>query len=338
MRLAFFELEPWEEVYLKEHLKGHQLVFHSGKLDKHNAHRFKDVEGMGVFIYSYLNKDVLDCLPSLKFITTLSTGYDHIDIAECQKRKILVSNVPTYGENTVAEHTFALLLNISRKVYESVEQTRKGSFELQGLRGFDLKGKTIAVIGAGSIGMHVIRMALGFEMDVIAFERHPDFQWAKKRGFRYAKSLSDAVRHADIITLHLPLMSETNHIFDKALFKRCKKGVILINTARGGLVDTKSLLWALDKKIVAAAGLDVLEEECVIKEEKQLLSKHFIPECDLHTLLYDHILLQRQNVYITPHNAFNSKEALIRILNTGIENVDAFVKGKPIHLVLPAKT
>ena len=333
MRIAFFELEKWEEDYIKDNLKGHSIVFNSGKLDKHNAHKFRDCEAVGIFIYSDINKDVLAKMPKLKYIVTLSTGYDHIDLEECKKRNILVSNVPFYGENTVAEQAFAHILNISRKIYESIKRTRKGSFELKGLRGFDLKGKTIAIIGAGHIGMHVVRMALAFEMNVIALERHPDNNLAKKMVFSYAKSISDAVKNADIITLHLPLTDKTKHILNKKIFRLCKKGVVIINTARGALINTKDLIWALDKGIVGAAGLDVLEEECVIREEKQLLSKHFIPECDLHTLLYDHILMAKDNVYISPHNAFNTKEALIRILNTGISNVQSFEKGSHVNAV-----
>ena len=171
-------------------------------------------------------------------------------------------------------------------------------------------------------------MARGFEMKVVAFDHHPDQALARRLGFSYARSIAEAVTDADIVTIHLPFVKETKHVVNKSLLKRCKKGLILINTARGGIIDSKALLWALDAGIVAAAGLDVLEEECVIKEEKQLLSKHFLPECDLHTLLYDHMLMQRENVYLTPHNAFNSKEALLRILHTGIENILGFVAGK----------
>ncbi len=332
MKIAFFELEEWEKDCIRQNLKGQQLLFINDKLTKETAAKAKDCNAVAVFIYSKIDKAVLEKLPKLRFIATMSTGYDHIDTAAAKKRKIVVSNVPTYGENTVAEHTFALILALSRKIVDSADRTRRGDFTLDGLRGFDLKGKTIGVVGTGHIGMHVIRMAKGFEMGVIAFDVKKDAAAAKKLGFRYV-DFNTLLKSSDIITLHCPYNKATRHLINRSNIGRIKKGAMLINTARGGLVETQALLKALNSEIIPAAGLDVLEEECNIKEEKQLLSKDFGKECDLRTMLTNHMLQNQKNVIITPHNAFNSKEALARILNTTIENINAFAKKKPINVV-----
>ena len=332
MKIAFFELEDWEKDYIRQNLKGHKLLFVDGKLTKETAAKAKDCDAVAVFIYSEVDEKVLRQLPKLKFIAAMSTGYDHIDIDAAKAKKIVVANVPTYGENTVAEHTFALILALSRKVIDSVDRTRKGDFTLEGLRGFDIKGKTIGVVGTGHIGMHVIRMAKGFEMNILAFDVKKNAAAAKKLGFKYA-DFNTLLQKSDIITLHCPYNKSTHHIINGGNIGKVKKGAMLINTARGGLIETAALLKALSNGTIAAAGLDVLEEECNIKEEKQLLSKDFGKKCDLKTMLANHILQNQKNTIITPHNAFNSKEALTRILNTTIENVEAFAKRKPINIV-----
>ncbi len=332
MKIAFFELEEWEKDYIQQNLKEWQLEFIDGTLTRETAAKAKYCDAAAVFIYSKIDKAVLEKLPKLKFIATMSTGYDHIDVVAAKKRKVTVSNVPTYGENTVAEHTFALILALSRKIAESAERTRHGDFTLEGLRGFDLKGKTIGVIGTGHIGMHVIRIAKGFEMNVVAFDVKKELAAAKKLGFKYA-DFDSLLQKSDIITLHCPYNKATHHLINNGNIGKVKKGAMLINTARGGLVETRALLRALDNGTIVAAGLDVLEEECNIKEEKQLLSKDFEKECDLKTMLGNHMLLNHKNVIITPHNAFNSKEALVRILSMTIENIKAFEKKKPINIV-----
>ena len=158
MKIAFFELEDWEKKYFETKLNDHELSFFDEPLTEDFDQNLNggpsgcDAEIISVFIYSKINAKTLDKLPKLKFIATRSTGYDHIDITECKKRGIVVSNVPSYGENTVAEHTFALILALSRKIVECVERTKKGSFELSGLRGFDLRGKTLGIVGCGNIG------------------------------------------------------------------------------------------------------------------------------------------------------------------------------------------
>ncbi|MDP3766141.1 MAG: NAD(P)-dependent oxidoreductase [Nanoarchaeota archaeon] len=331
-KIAFFELEDWEKGYLAKNLKNCNLKFIDSHLDEKNAAQAKDFDAIGVFIYSIVDKKILESLPNLRLIVTLSTGFDHIDLKECKKRKITVCNVPHYGENTVAEHTFALILNLTRKIHKAYERTVKGDFTVEGLRGIDLQGKTIGVIGAGGIGRHVIRMAKGFEMKVIAYDKFKSSRLAKKLGFKYV-SLDYLLKNSDIITLHTPYSKSTHHMINKKAISKMKKDVLVINTARGAIIDTSALLDGLQSGKIGGAGLDVLEGECFIKEERQLLSRNFMKECDLKTVLQDHLLLKRPNVIVTPHNAFNSWEALHRILDTTILNINSFLRKKPANAV-----
>ncbi len=327
-KIIFFETEDWERSYIKKDLGKAEFI--QGHLDQNNAGKAKDAEIIGIFIYSRITAKILDMLPKLKLIATMSTGYDHIDLNECKKRGIKVCNVPNYGENTVAEHTFSLILALSRKIIESSERTRKGDFTLEGLRGFDLKGKTIGIVGMGSIGQHVARIARGFEMKSIAFDLKKDSKLARTLDFKYV-NLAYLLKNSDIITLHCPYNKATHHLINRGNTGTIKKGAILINTARGGLIETNAMIRALNSGRLKAAGLDVLEEECAIKEEKQLLSRKFAETCDLRTVLQNHILERMNNVIITPHNAFNSNEALLRIIDTTIININAFNRKKPIN-------
>ncbi|OHA71356.1 MAG: hydroxyacid dehydrogenase [Candidatus Wildermuthbacteria bacterium RIFCSPLOWO2_12_FULL_40_9] len=332
LKIAFFETEPWEINYLKPRLKGLDLIFFEDKLTSRNLKKILDVDVLSPFIYSVVDKKVINSLESLKYIATRSTGFDHIDLKSCRRKNILVSNVPTYGENTVAEHTFALILALSRKVHLSWERTQKGNFSLDNLRGFDLKGKNLGVVGVGNIGRHVIRIAKGFDMNILAFDIKKDQKFAKEIGFKYVP-LDYLFKNSDIITLHVPYNRATHHLVNLKTLKLFKKGCYLINTARGGICDTTALLKGLKQGIFAGLGLDVLEEECFIKEEIELLSTVFKRTCDLKTVLENHILINQPNVVITPHNAFNSKEALTRILDTTVESIKSFAKNKPINLV-----
>lgn len=332
LKIAFFEIEPWEIDHLKSQLRGFNLSFFEDKLNLQNLRKVLDVNVLSPFIYSTIDKKTINSIKSLKYIATRSTGFDHIDLNTCQQRNILVSNVPTYGENTVAEHTLALILALSRKIYPSLERAKKGDFSLENLRGFDLKGKTLGVVGIGNIGRHVARIAHGFEMDVLAYDIHKDQKLAKEIGFEYVP-LDYLFKNSDIITLHVPYNKATHHLVNLKTLKLFKRGCYLINTARGGVCDTTTLLRGLKQKVFAGLGLDVLEEECFLKEERELLTSTFKKTCDLKTALENHILINQPNVIITPHNAFNSREALTRILDTTIENIKAFAKKKPVNLV-----
>lgn len=332
MQITSFELEAWEEQYLKTRFPKHQFVISRNKITPKDLKTLCNTTILTIFVYSPITAQLLTQMPKLKLICTMSTGYDHIDLAACAKLGITVCNVPSYGENTVAEHAMALILAISRKIIPSIEHTRRGNFSLEGLRGFDLKNKTLGVVGVGKIGTHLITMAKGFEMKILGYSHHQDKRLAKKLGFSYT-TFDKLISRSDIISFHIPYNTSTHHMLNEKNITHIKKGAIIINTARGSIINTEALLHALDKGIVSYAGLDVLEEECLIKEDRELLSTHFAKKCDLKTVLQDHILLTRENVLITPHNAFNSQEALTRILDTTAKNIEAFLKKKPINTI-----
>ena len=330
-RIAFFEIKGWEKKLLRKRLKNMSLDFFKEPLSLENAGKVKGYEAISVFIYSKINKEVIFKLPELKLIATRSTGFDHIDLRECKKKGIAVSNVPFYGENTVAEHTFALILSLSRNVHKSYLRALRGDFSIEGLKGFDLEGKTLGVVGAGHIGLHVIRIAKGFGMDVVVFDTHQDKFLAEVMGFEYV-TFGELLKNSDIITLHVPHNKFTHHLINKENIKLIKKGAVLINTSRGEVVDPEALIEALNKKILQGAGLDVLEGEELIKEEKQLLYDKKKLE-SLANLVRGHILLSRDNVVFTPHIGFYSQEALERILETTADNILGFMSGNPHNVV-----
>ena len=200
------------------------------------------------------------------------------------------------------------------------------------MTGFDLKGKTIGIIGLGNIGRHVARIAKGFEMNILGCDEKQDKKLAKELGFKYV-SLEDILKNSDIITLHIPLNEKTSHIINSENINLIKSGAYLINTSRGGIIETDALVKALDNKILAGAGLDVLEQEPLIKEESQLLSKELSNDFDFKTLWQGHVFMEKEKVIITPHNAFNSKEALERILEVTVLNIKSFLSGKAVNVV-----
>jgi len=328
--IAFFEAEDQDKQKIKKVFSGHKLLISSKTIHDENLSSFSDAEIISVFVYSKVSQQIISSFPKLKLIATRSTGYDHIDIYECNKRSISISTVPNYGKHTVAEHAFALLLALARKMEQSIERTRRAVFESSGLTGFDLNGKTIGVIGTGNIGLHAIQIARGFGMNVIAYDAFPNEGAAKLYGYRYV-SLIDLLKNSDIITIHVPLIGNTTHMLNKKNMKLIKKGAVLINTSRGGIVETAALVDALNSGRLVGVGLDVLEEELLIKDKSQLFKK--LKRKQLDTALSDYYLLDHPSVIVTPHNAFNTKEALGRILDQTIENIQSFLKNKPINIV-----
>lgn len=334
MKIGFFEINTEEQSHIKKSLKGHDLFFFKENIQDVAISKIKNLDIVSVFIYSKIDSKLILQLKQLKAISTRSTGFDHVDVKAATKAKIPVFNVPFYGENTVAEHTFGLILSLSRNIHKSFVRTLENDFSIQGLQGFDLKGKTIGIIGGGHIGMHVARMARAFSMKVLVYDIYRNNFLSEVIGYEYA-DFDELLKKSDIISLHAPYNEHTHHLINKNNIKQIKKGAILINTARGGLIDTDALMLALEKKIVAGAGLDVIEGEEIIREEHQLLHDTSKNLDKWKTIIRDHKIFSMDNVIFTPHNAFNSREATLRILDTSVENIQGFLSNKYVNIVKP---
>ncbi len=335
MKIGFFEIEDWEIDYLKNSFgAGHQLFFTKDKLNKDALPQEKDFDVISVFVGSAVDKEVINSFPNLKLITTRSTGFDHIDSAAAKEKNIAVAYVPGYGDNTVAEFAFALILSLSRKIFEAYDRIKeRGLFNFDGLRGFDLNGKTIGVVGTGRIGCYMIKIAKGFGMNVIAYDAFQKEELCAKLGFKYV-SFDELLSQSDVISLHVPYLPSTHHLINSENISKIKKGALLINTSRGAVVETEAIVKGLNLGILGGVGLDVLEEEGAIADEKALLLYGHPEEHDLRTILANHVLIDMPNVIITPHTAFNTQEALQRILSTDIENIKSFVeKNTPAYPV-----
>ncbi|AKU90517.1 hydroxyacid dehydrogenase [Vulgatibacter incomptus] len=332
MKIDVFEIDrPDREAFMRLQPE-HEVRFCREKLSLENVDQSADAEAISIFIDSSVTRAVLDALPRLRLIATRSTGFDHIDLDACRERGITVCNVPSYGKHTVAEHVFGLLLTISHRLEEAIERTRKGDFSSKGLEGFDLRGKTLGVIGTGDIGKEVIRIANGFGITVLGYDVDRDEEAARVLHFRYVE-LDELFGSSDVITLHVPSNPRTHHLISDRAFAAMRDGVVLINTARGDVVDVRALARALAQGKVAAAGLDVLPDEPVIREEAELLRSVYERDHDLSTLLADEVLVRMKNVVVTPHSAFNTREAVGRILETSVDNLRAFADGAPRNVV-----
>lgn len=334
MKIAVFEAEEWEERACVQLGSEHILRCTGDVLDLRSVAGHADAEIVSTFVNSKLDADVLAHFPRLKLIATRSTGYDHIDLAWCAAHDVSVANVPDYGDSTVAEHAFALLLAVARHLIEAVERTRRGNFSQAGLRGFELHGRTLGVVGTGRIGRRVIEIGGGFGMPVIAYDAEPDQMAATGLGFRYA-SLDEVLAAADVLTLHVPATPQTAGMIADREFGLMKQDAILINTARGNIVDVPALVRALTSGRLRAAGLDVLPREPLIREEAEIFRADARAEDhDLKALVANHVLLRFPNVIVTPHNAYNTQSAVRRIIETTVRNIEGFAAGDPQNLVV----
>ncbi|RYD70636.1 MAG: hydroxyacid dehydrogenase [Verrucomicrobiaceae bacterium] len=343
MNFYFVATEPAEEAFFREALPECELRFVSDLTEVE-----ADVEGMSIFIQCCVDAAFLENHPKLRMVTTRSGAVDHIDLQACRSRGVTVGHVPVYGETTVAEHTFALILALSRRLREVMAVPAQGQFSYAGARGFDLAGKTLGVVGMGHIGQRVARFGHCFSMRVLAYdpiEMSADF--AEKHKIEWA-SLENLLREAHVVTLHVLLSPVTRHILNRETLALCRPGVLIVNTARGGLIDTMALMEALDSGHIGGVGLDVLEDERVLRKgATDIISAEIVkhlqedasPEQDqvhrerrvrdLQELMVSHSMLTRPNVVFTPHVAFNSVEAVERLNTVTVENIRAFLAGKP---------
>lgn len=272
-------------------------------------------EVVSCFIYSRFTAEVLRRLPKLKLLCTRSVGYNHIDLDACAKQGITVCHVPDYGSHVIAEHVFALLLSTLRHIAEADRRTEQGQFDYHGLRGIALRGKTIGIVGTGKIGRRVAEIAQGFGMQIIAVDRCRALALEQSGVVRYV-SLSELLAGSDIISLHIPSTPETRHCIDAKAFSTMKPGVILVNTARGDLVDEKALFTALQDGRVRYALLDVLENEQNVSEHAQLIG--------------------HPNVVTTPHIAFYAEESMRNMYDDALRSIAEWLAGKtPEHAVRP---
>ena len=339
--IYFLDAEAGDAAFFEEALAGENLRF-VDRLSQVGA----DARVLSFFIHTHIDAAFLDAHPNLKLIAARSTGTDHIDGEACRARGITVANVPSYGEHTVAEHTFALILTLSRRMREVIGNPGKNDrVPYEPVRAFELRGKTLGVIGAGRIGQHVIRMARAFGMKVLTFDVTqtpcpPEVEDCE------AATLDRLLAESHIVSLHLPLLPETQHLLNREAFARCRRGAIVINTARGGLIDTDALLEALASGQVGGAGLDVLEEDSILRQETtSVISEQIVQRLhsvtgptelhdrapgrikELENLLRNKRLLARPDVIFTPHVAFNSVEAIERINRVTVENIGLFLRG-----------
>ena len=334
MRVAYIQRDGSERDHIISKIGDMADLYFYKSLEDITHDEASEVEIISLFFKRYLGQKELAKFPSLKMIAIRSTGFDNLDLKACKERGITVTNVPDYGERTVAEYAFALILSVSRKICRSNRAVREtGRFSRENLRGFDLYGKRLGVIGTGHIGMNVIRIAKGFGMEVVAFDPFPKPEEAGLIGFEY-RDFDTVLGESDILTLHAPYNRHTHHMINYESIARFKDGVFLINVSRGGLIETGALIKALESGKVAGAALDVLEEEDSIGSKKELFEDPHPRAEILQKLLADQYLINHPNVIVTPHNAFNTKEAFERIQDSTVLNIISFIKGQPINTVI----
>ncbi|NJK84831.1 MAG: 2-hydroxyacid dehydrogenase [Bacteroidales bacterium] len=323
-KIAFFDSKPYDKLSFNEINKdyGYEIKYFQYHLTPDNLVLSKGYDVAVVFVNDIITGDMIDKLieNGIKLIALRSSGFNNIDLKAAQD-KIKIVRVPAYSPNAVAEHTVALMLSLNRKIHRAYFRTRDANFSLQGLLGFDMYGKTAGIIGSGKIGKALIKILLGFEMNVVVYDKYPDLEFANKHGFNYLE-LDDLLNSSDVISLNCPLTKETEYLINHDSIKKMKRGVMLINTGRGKLINTSHLIEGLKSGRIGSAGLDVYEEE----------SQYFFEDLSDRVLSDDILarLLTFNNVIITSHQGFFTKEALFNIAKTTMENIDSFFEGKPL--------
>jgi D-lactate dehydrogenase len=326
VKIAFFNIRGDEDEFYKNALQGNEVDCFPTSLSPDNLPEKSDYDAVAVFTDSKVDAKVIDYFPNLKLIAARSTGFDHIDLNKAAEKNIAVVNVPVYGETTVAEFAFGLLLAITKKIIQadlSVKITEK--FNREGLTGLDLYGKTFGVIGTGHIGINAVKIAKGFGMEVLAYDAFPNQELPEKYGFTYV-GMEELMSKSDFVSLHVPFLPSTKHMIHKQNISFFKRGVVLINTSRGEIVETEALINGLETGIIGAAGLDVLENESMLRADAATDSE----EAKLNDKL-----IEMNNVIITPHVASNTKEAIERIRQTTVDNIKSFINSDTQNVVKP---
>ncbi len=318
MKIAFFDTKPYDREAFEEYAEsfGAEIKYYETKLNADTAELAHGADAVCVFVNDTVDAAVIDKLVDLgvKAVALRCAGFNNVDMRHAFGR-IHVLRVPAYSPYAVAEHTMALLLTSIRRIHKAYIRTRDFNFSLSGMTGFDLHGKTVGVVGTGRIGRAFIDICLGFGMKVLAYDKFPAKDLAENGRVRYV-SLHELFAESDVISLHCPLTEDSYHLIDEKALASCKKGVVLLNTSRGALVDAEALLSAIKSRQVGAACLDVYEEE----------SEFFFEDLSGHILKDDLLarLISMPNVIVTSHQAFLTREALSAIAETTLGNLLSF--------------
>lgn len=285
------------------------------------------------FTFSRVTADVLKKFPNLKLIALRSVGFNHIDIDYCREHNIQVVNSLGYGNVTVAEFAFGLILDVMRKISRSYVNLKNAHPYADNYMGLELRDSTIGIIGTGAIGAEAVRIANGFGMKIVAYDIFPKQELIDKYGVAYLP-LDDLLKQADVVSLHAPLTKDNFHMINEDKFNLMKPSAVIINTARGELIDTKALYDALSSNKIWGAGLDVLEAENMLTQPEKAFDFDYLTNDVIRQTLLNDRLLKLHNVVVTPHIAYNSKQANERILNITMNNIESFFKGKCINSVI----
>ena len=318
-KVAFFDTKPYDRTWFDALGKNYEITYFEEKLNHHTAKFTDGFDAVCAFVNDRVNALAIERLYNngVQLIAMRCAGYSNVDV-KAAFQKLHIVRVPAYSPHAVAEHTMGLLLTLNRRLHKAYNRTREFNFSIVGLTGTDLYGKTVGVIGTGKIGRTFIDICRGFGMRVLAYDKFP----AKDSRLDYVE-LDTLLRESDVISLHCPLTPDTRHILNRDAFSKMKKGVFILNTSRGALIDSEALLDALNSRTVGGAGLDVYEEEANLFYEDRS-----------DTIIHDDtlaLLVSRPNVILTAHQAFLTEEALHNIAEETIKNLDAFFSGAPLE-------
>ena len=323
-KIAFFGAKPYDIAsFDKVNEKyNYDIRYYKGHLNPNNVVLTQDTDAVCIFVNDTADAAVIDAMVDngVKLLALRCAGFNNVDL-KAAKGKLPVVRVPAYTPYAVAEYSLALMLSLNRKIHRAYWRTRDGNFSLNGLMGFDMHGKTIGIIGTGKIAKILIRLLKGFGMRILAYDLYPDMKFAGEEGISYV-SLDELYRESDIISLHCPLTDQTKYMIDKDSIDKMKEGVMIINTGRGQLINTNDLIEGLKEKKIAAAGLDVYEEE-----------GEYFYEDKSDKIIDDDVLarlLSFNNVIVTSHQAFFTKEALHNIAETTLQNIEDFRCHRPL--------
>ena len=323
-KIAFFGAKPYDIAsFDKVNEKyNYDIRYYKGHLNPNNVVLTQDTDAVCIFVNDTADAAVIDAMVDngVKLLALRCAGFNNVDL-KAAKGKLPVVRVPAYSPYAVAEYSLALMLSLNRKIHRAYWRTRDGNFSLNGLMGFDMHGETIGIIGTGKIARILIRLLKGFGMRILAYDLYPDMKFAGEEGISYV-SLDELYRESDIISLHCPLTDQTKYMIDKDSIDKMKEGVMIINTGRGQLINTNDLIEGLKEKKIAAAGLDVYEEE-----------GEYFYEDKSDKIIDDDVLarlLSFNNVIVTSHQAFFTKEALHNIAETTLQNIEDFRCHRPL--------